>query len=301
MKKDAATAPLAALVPVASTEAALALPKGLEGAFTPEEWAGMSADDRASALTLWKEESQETTRGVVVTFPRIKYPTSGSSFWEIPTADGEPQAERTIEGIVVFKQPVRAYWPLGAEVSNNPPTCASRDGVVPDDMPGKQAKACAACPHAQWGSGKDGRGQACKARLNTFLLMEGQQIPYLVSLPPTALRTFGDFAVALRQRNVPLIGVTTVFSLTDEKSGGGIAYKGVALKIGRPLPFRETLAAKTMRDTFQEQMARRGITVDEAHEDEAAAAANGGAAAGAGQVVETTASTVSKADPKAGF
>jgi hypothetical protein len=239
------------------------VPAGLP--FAPEEWAAMSEADRAEALAMWQDETKETTRGVRVEFPRVKYPTSGSSFWEIPTATGEPDAVKTIEGIVVFKMPVRAYWPLDAEVGNNPPTCASRDSLVPDpESPEPQARTCAACPRGKFGTGKEGRGQACKQRLNVFVMLAGETLPTLISLPPTALKPFGQFAVQLRKQNLPLTAITTVFGLTDARSGGGQTYKGLALRVGRRLAFAEMKAALGIRGAFEAEMARRGITVEEA-------------------------------------
>lgn len=284
---------------IATTDA---VPRALAGAIQPEEWAAMSAEERQQAIAFFKDEAAETTKGVSLSFPRIKYPTSGASFWEVPTAEGDAKALKEIEGVIVFKQPVRAWWPPSADVGNNPPSCASRDGVVPDDLPDKQAETCAACPQSKWGSaiGKDGkptRGQACKARLNVFVTMDGQEIPYLISLPPTSLEPFGKFAVQLRQGGIPLVGVTTVFSLTDEKNATGTAYKGLALRIGRRLSFKEAIAAKTMRDAFQAQMERRGIVVEEAREPEETPGSNGHAASG-GQVIDAV---VTGTDKAAGF
>ncbi|HZP39836.1 MAG TPA: hypothetical protein VFE48_25470 [Methylomirabilota bacterium] len=237
---------------------------------TSEEWAAMPPEERQAALAFLQEETRETTRGVTVTFPRIKYPTSGSSFWEVPTATGEPEATKAIEGVVVYKMPVRAYWPVGAEVGNNPPTCRSRDAIVPDeDSPEPQAKRCAECPYSRFGSGKDGRGQACKQRLNTFVLLTGESLPTLISLPPTALRPFGEYAVQLRKANLPLVSVTTIFGLQDAKSSGGISYKGIALKVGRRLSFAEMKAARAVREAFESAMAQRGIQVEEATEEPA--------------------------------
>jgi hypothetical protein len=234
--------------------------------FTLAEWEALPPEEQQAALAFFAEESEETTRGVQVEFPRVKYPTSGSSFWEMRGLDGEPIAVKQIEGVVVYKLPVRAYWPLDQEIGNNPPLCSSLDSVIPVDGPGKQARTCADCKWSQWGSGKDGRGQACKQRLNTFVMLPDAELPTLLSLPPTALRAFGQYAVALRQAKVPLVAVTTIFGLTDAKSSGGIAYKGITLKLGRRLSYPEMTGARVIREAFEAQMAKRGVRVDEAED-----------------------------------
>jgi hypothetical protein len=259
------TADRPSVIATTSQDQALAtVPRGLEEMFSAEEWALMPPEERAAAVAFFREEQRETTDGLDITFPRVPYPTSGSSFWEVPTASGEPEARKTLEGIVVYKQPTRAYWPLDAEVSKkNPPTCSSPDGITPLEGEGKQAKTCGICPHARFGTGRDGHGQACKARLQTFVLMGDEEIPTLVSLPPSALKTFSDYAVQLRKANSALLAVTTVFGLTDERSNAGISYKALTLKIGRKLTYAEMVRARKIRELFEAQMAKRGLQVDD--------------------------------------
>jgi hypothetical protein len=243
------------------------VPAQLAEYFSQEEWAPMSRPQRVSAIEFLLDEMRSTTEGLEINFPRVKYPTAGASFWEVPTASGEAEAIRELEGVVVFKQAVRAYWPLDQEPGKNPPACSSLDAVTPVPGDHQQAKTCAACPHAQWGSGKDGRGQACKKRLNTFLLRSGQDVPTLVSLPPSALRTFADYAVQLRQARSSLLAVTTIFGLTKATSGGGVEFKALTLRIGRRMQFPEMKQAAELRAVFEAQMAKRGIKVEEAGDE----------------------------------
>ena len=251
----------------ASSTALATIPNGLP--FEETEWAAMSEVEKTEALTFFREESATTTEGLQVTFPRAKFPTSGSSFWELPSVTGEPEAAKEIEGVVVCKQNTRAWW-MGAdgatsfEITNTAPTCSSLDGIKPVESEDRQAETCLKCPHAQWGTGKEGRGQACKSRLNVFILRPGDEIPTLISLPPTAIKPFGAYAVGLRQKKSALIAVTTIFGLQDAKSSGGTAYKGIALRMGKPLTFAEMKAARTISDAFEAAMRSRGIQVDEA-------------------------------------
>ena len=261
----------AALVSTNSTQALAPMPPGLP--FGPEEWQIMTAEERTQAIAFFREEQRETTEGLDITFPRIPYPTSGASFFEVPSPTGEAQAVKTLEGIVVYKQMKRAYWPLEDAVGKNPPLCSSLDAVVPVESEGRQAITCAACQYSKFGTGKESRGQACKQRLDTFLLLGTDEIPTLLSLPPSALKAFSAYAVQLRKINSALLAVTTILGLTEAQSQGGIAYKALTLKIGRNLTFVEMEKARAIREAFEHQMARRGIAVDEAagHEDADAA------------------------------
>lgn len=259
-----------------------AVPAELVEYFTPEEWVATPTAQRVSAIEFILEESVATTEGLPVSFPVVKYPTSGSSFWEVPTPSGEPEALKALEGVVVYKQMVRVYYPFGQAVAKQPPTCASLDLIRPSTdivEPQDKGKGCAACPWAQWGSGKnqDGtpsRGQACKQRLRVFLLRPGEEIPTLLSLPPSALKAFGAYALQLRQSKASLVAVSTLFGLADATSNNGTPFKTVTLKVGRRLRFVEMQQAAQIRGVFEQQMARRGIQVDEGdgdHPEDAAA------------------------------
>ena len=264
-------APMTSPTPAPSTALAT-LPSGLP--FSETEWTGMSPTEQQEALAFFRSESAATTEGLQVTFPRAKFPTSGSSFWEIPSVTGEPEAAKEIEGVVVCKQNTRAWWgdpktqETSFEITNTAPTCSSLDGITPIEGPDRQAMTCAACSHGQWGTGKEGRGQACKSRLNVFILRPGDEIPTLISLPPTAIKPFGAYAVGLRQKKSALIATTTIFGLQDAKSSGGTAYKGIALRMGKPLTFVEMKAARAISDAFESAMRSRGIQVDEAVAEE---------------------------------
>jgi hypothetical protein len=260
-----------AVKPPAPSTALATIPHGLP--FEEAEWTAMSPTEQQDALIFFREETAATTEGLQVTFPRAKFPTSGSSFWELPSVTGEPEAAKEIEGVVVFKQNTRAWWRgvdgnTSFEITNTAPTCSSLDGVTPVESEDRQAETCAKCPHSKWDTGKEGRGQACKSRLNCFILRPGDEIPTLISLPPTAIKPFAAYAVGLRQKKSALIATTTIFGLQDAKSSGGTAYKGIALRMGKALTFAEMKAARAISDAFESAMAQRGIQVDEAAGEE---------------------------------
>lgn len=272
------------------------IPKGMEGAFTPEEWGALTPEERKDALAFFKEESEQTTSGVAVSFPRWKYPTSGSTRFTMDTADGTVE-EKVLKGVIVFKLPRRAYYPPdSAAASGTPPACSSMDTIKPDVSPSpvSGAATCGACMFAQWGSGKNGNGQACKLRLQVFFLAEGKPIPEYISLPPSALKTFGQYAVGLRQMGVPLVAIETELGLTKAHNKGGVEYQGLTLKPGRKLTFKEAQAAREIANTFERHMRSMGIAVDDAAADDPEPAPEG-------EIIDAAVSGPARVDEKVGF
>jgi len=251
------------------------VPTLVAGTISQEDWDAMPQDERSAAIDFFRAEQAGTTDGLTITFPRIKYPTSGAGVFEIPGAQ-KPEYVPTITAVVVHKQVVRAYWPIGDPIANNPPTCSSPDGITPLNGPGRQAPHCAECPQAQFGSGKDdsgqagGPGQACKQRVNTFLLRDIngtlEDIPTLLSFPPTAIKPFSDFAVQVRKANLTLLSQCTEIGLQDARNKGGTAYKAVTLRLGRKLSYPEMQSARAIATAFGDQMKQRGLVPEEAEE-----------------------------------
>lgn len=276
------------------------VPDLVKNTISQEDWDAMPPEERQPALEFFLAEMQNTTEGLDITFPRIKYPTSGSGVFEIPGAR-EPEYAPKIVAVVVHKQVVRAYWPVGDPIANNPPKCSSPDGITPVPGPDQQAKTCAECPQAQFGSGKEGadgqpgKGQACKQRINTFLLRDQdgslEDIPTLLSFPPTAIKPFSDFAVQLRKANLSLLSQRIVIGLQDARNSSGTAYKSVALSLGKKLTYQEMVNARKVADAFRGQMEKRGVVVD--HDDEGKETSS----PSSGTIIDTRAETVHEEPP----
>jgi hypothetical protein len=102
---------------------------------------------------------------------------------------GEPQ--ETVRGYVVHWFQARAWWKQGYKSSeNNPPDCSSPDMITPKPGDNRQAKTCFDCPMSQFGSGRDGSGQACKVTTFLFLLNPEFGNPPVAALlaPPSSIR-----------------------------------------------------------------------------------------------------------------
>ena len=105
----------------------------------------------------------------------------------------------------------RVYY-AGAYVEgdNTPPTCMSTDGITPNvgvDQP--QAKKCAVCPHAIWGSkvkddGTLGEGTECT--VNTRLAVAAAdklEDPFLLRIPAGSRKNYADAVKMGDARGIP--------------------------------------------------------------------------------------------------
>ncbi|MCD7964325.1 MAG: hypothetical protein LUG90_00910 [Clostridiaceae bacterium] len=171
-----------------------------------------------------QEELAEDMDGMQMSFQRVKIPAGGVLQFEIPSDDPEnPDYIKTLEGVILHHHASCAYWPEGSEYDDDvTPLCSSVDGKVGVGEPGIL---CATCPMNQFGSGKEGRGKACRNMRQLYLLRSGDYMPMQVTLPPTSLSPFREFmnqAFVLRRRtsfsSVVQIGLKKASNGTNDYS-----------------------------------------------------------------------------------
>ncbi len=193
--------------------------------------------------------------------PRVKLSRESQVFM-LP--DGSTQ--KTIEGIIVFHHKARGYWETeGQQV----PTCSSMDGKAGTDENGN-TRPCAGCPHDAWGTGKDGRGKACKEMRWIYVLQEGEIIPSRISLPPTSLGQFDAFVTALAQKRVaPIQKVVKLGSEAAERHG----YKFSALaqpEVIRDTPLKDIPGLIRLREAVVQAARKEGITAEDYYDENSA-------------------------------
>lgn len=120
----------------------------------------------------------------------------------------EPETKLKVIVLKTNRGISRTYYE-GAYVegSDDPPTCYSNDGIIPAaDAEDRQAKKCAACPKAQWGSRiteNNKKGKACSEvkRLAVALWIDPAE-PALIRIPPTSLKNWDRYVHLLKKRGV---------------------------------------------------------------------------------------------------
>lgn len=100
----------------------------------------------------------------------------------------------TISGYPVYYFQTRAYYTKAYQPGQTaPPDCWSPDMETPHVSALDQQHAnCYGCPKAQWGSGRDGRSQACSAKTWVFLLNPDFGSPPVMALmsPPSSIKAW---------------------------------------------------------------------------------------------------------------
>jgi len=95
-----------------------------------------------------------------------------------------------------------------------PPTCFSDNGVAPSQQAAEpQSPTCAACPHNAWGSkiseqsGK--QVKSCNDLKKLAFVAPGEQMPFLMRVPPATLKNFKTYAQTVAGHGADLCEVVT--------------------------------------------------------------------------------------------
>ncbi len=174
-----------------------------------------------------------------------------------------------LKAIVLFKQKTRGDW----EEGNKIPLCSSFDGLTGTDANGNSRR-CTECPRNAWGSGKEGRGKACKEMRRMFLLTANQALPIQISFPPTSISVIDNFFSARLTNRISDIAKEVKFSLSKTTSHG-FDFALAVLKNGADVPAKDILIVNKLRQKFIEGW--KHIAIDE---DDYGAADESDAAAG---------------------
>lgn len=189
----------------------------------------------AQGIGAMKSVIEENLAGDQVRFAKIKVPAGGGIAWEKPSASG-PVSSPDLTGVVVAQRNIKVYYDKPFTGGNEPPTCASSDGIkgVGTPMPGCNAGSfpCAKCPNNQFGTAKrqDGaasKGKACQDKKIIYMILSDRLLPVEVVIPAGSLKPMGEYLNNLSSEGKPLSRIVTKLTLRKEKSGDGITYSQV--------------------------------------------------------------------------
>lgn len=193
---------------------------------------------------------------------RIKIPAGGVTQWILETAEGE-QVVKDITGVVIHAHSQRAYFPGEYVGGNEKPECSSYDGKLgvgsPGDSLALEGKGCDECPLSQWGSARNGKGQACRLSKRLYILRPGEILPAILTLAPSSLQGWKRYS--LRLGITPYYGVVTRFKLTAATNPGGIKYSSVVPELAGRLDREDLEQIRTYREALIESMRYRGNDV----------------------------------------
>jgi len=196
---------------------------------------------------------------------RVKVPAGGGKVWELPTLDGEVKAATEWDGVIIAWRDIRVFWADKYEGGGVPPDCVSDDGVTGKGAPGG---ACRDCPLAVFGTavkedGSQGRGQACQAKAQLFVLVAGSWLPTVLTAPPTSITPIRRYLTRLASRALPFYGVMTRFGLEPDKSADGFAFSKVLPTAVAPLADDQRKRARAYSKQFAPLVATIALTQDD--------------------------------------
>jgi hypothetical protein len=172
----------------------------------------------------------------------IRLPAGGGTAWTLQNLEGE-KTEKELYGIIVGWRDTRSYWsvPMDQSDGNAPPDCASVDACVGVGKPGGD---CRTCRFAQFGSGPNGEGQACKLMRQLLFLRQENVLPEIVNLPPSSLKPVRQYLARLTARALTCYGLITRIGLERAQNLRGIIYSRTIFTAGDLLSPEESELAK---------------------------------------------------------
>lgn len=185
--------------------------------------------------------------------PTSRVPSGGSLLWKT-VVNGKEAALGEIKGIISHVKKQRVFW-SNPDPSNSPPDCASSDGIVPDSggmyaPDGERAAQnpsgqCKRCPMSQKLSDlKGGRGAACKEQRLVFLAQEGKQLPTVVVVPPSSIKSLQTFIIDLVNDGRPWWSVKVILTLEEAVNAAGIKFGRIIVKADGALEEGEVQAVR---------------------------------------------------------
>lgn len=187
--------------------------------------------DKAKGIFERIKQAQEAVGGR----PKLKAKVgSGGVKVFIFTNGSKDIVMENFRGIIIAHHKCNALFPASTddteESANKPPICSSTDGITGIDRETGECKNCEDCPYNIFGT--YGKGKACKNMHRLYILMEGCPIPVTLSLPPTSLELWRNYALMdVAAAGLDMTEVVTEFGLTNEVSKAGQKYSIVNFKI----------------------------------------------------------------------
>lgn len=199
--------------------------------------------------------NSELSGGIGIGFPVISYK---GKVWAVteggtrnPILDDNDDPKPSIEVVIVRANPglSKTYYPEGFEEGvSAPPVCFSHDGITPSPQAAEpQARKCAACKHAVFGSKTTDSGKkakACSDAKRTAVVAPNElDKPMLLRVPAASLKDLANYADALGKRRVPAHAVVTRIGFDRDAAHPQFVYKAT-----RYLTAEEFNAVEALRE-----------------------------------------------------
>jgi hypothetical protein len=155
--------------------------------------------------------------------------STGGQTYQFVQDNGYPLPYLDIVIVGINPATSKLYYPANTyqEDSTNAPTCASTDGIVPDNgVPIKQHDTCNGCPRDQWKPNRGGKDCQDHKRTAILLLpwMKTKPVmekpltePVFFKVPPASLKVWKAYTDSLQSRGAHYASVITRVSFEPDK------------------------------------------------------------------------------------
>lgn len=186
----------------------------------------------------------------------------------------EPGAEETTNGVqsidcvILASHLVNVRWghDYGTRQEGEMPVCRSMDGKTGTVTDTGECIDCDKCPYNQFG--ENGERKACTNKRQLYLMREGDLLPILFALPPSALKAYDNYRVQARLTlRTPMCALLTRITLKNKKSANGSEYSTPVFTAIGKLPADEARRVEEFARGIVDAAQRNGIAADDLVDD----------------------------------
>jgi len=193
-----------------------------------------------------------------------------------PGADEPTSGIQSIDCVILASHPVNVRWghDYGTRTQGERPACKSLDGKTGTEEDTGEVHNCEECPYNQFGA--NGERKSCSNKRQLYIMREGDLLPVLFTLPPSALKAYDNYRVQARLTlRTPMSALLTRITLKNKVSAQGSEYSSPVFTAIGKLPQDEAKRLEAWAKEIMQAAQRAGIDADDLAGDGAPAAPSG--------------------------
>lgn len=194
-----------------------------------------------------------------------------------PGAEEPTSGVQSIDCVILASHLINVRWghDYGAREEGERPACRSMDGKTGVELETGETHDCDACPYNQFT--EDGGRKACTNKRQLYIMREGDLLPVLFALPPSALKAYDSYRVqATLTLRTPMSALLTRITLKSKKSGNGTEYSSPVFTAIGKLPLEESKRMTAFARQIMEAAQRAGIEAEDVSQESQQPAPAGG-------------------------
>ena len=194
-----------------------------------------------------------------------------------PGAEEPTSGVQSIDCVILASHLINVRWghDYGSREDGERPACRSMDGKTGVELETGETHDCDACPYNQFT--EDGGRKVCTNKRQLYIMREGDLLPVLFALPPSALKAYDMYRVhATLGLRTPMSALLTRITLKSKKSGNGTEYSTPVFTAVGKLPLEESKRMTAFAKQIMEAAQRAGIEAEDVSQEAQQPAPAGG-------------------------